>query len=156
MKSSTSIPYFEYSAGYLASKSDSQVPKAEPTRDLQENSLILTVSMVRQLRNYIPDMYKNRTWKLIYSPRENGLSMQTFLRLGEEAGANILVVVDENKNIFGAFLPHSWQATSRFYGTGEDFLFTFHNTELLTCYFPTMRNDYFISSDLERIIFGSG
>ena len=117
---------------------------------------MITQNRIDQLNDHMPNLYRGKKWELKYSPRMSGLSLNTFLRVGEEIGPNVLVVIDENKHVFGAFMPSSWQILSRFYGTGEIFLFTFHDTESVNCYYPTMINECFVSSDHERVIFGAG
>ena len=112
--------------------------------------------MISELTIKLPYLYKNKRWKLVYKPELHGLSLQSFFREVEGTGPNIIVIKEFDKYIFGAFMPISWTTSSVFYGSGESFLYTFRNSQTIHCYYATMKDDCFVCSNHEGIIFGAG
>lgn len=120
------------------------------------DSMIFNTAKQEQLARELPKLYQLRRWKLAFSPYQHGCSFRTLYRNACEFGATLLVVQDEGKAIFGAFITEPLRVTKRFYGTGEGFLFRFSSNEELEIYRPSFLNEYYIISDLEAIILGSG
>ena len=163
INSLTWIPFFEYTQAYSRSMSEENSRSqgltsivGQPGPEFVKGSSILTQKRIQELKDHVPNICQGKDWELRFSPRMSGLSLGTFLRIGEELGPNVVAIIDESKNVFGAFMPSSWQTLSRFYGTGEIFLYTFYETESITCYYPSMINECYVSSDHERVIFGAG
>lgn len=120
------------------------------------DSLILDAEKQEQLARELPKLYQLRRWQLAYSPSQHGCSLRTLYRNACEYGATLLVVQDEGRVLFGGFITEPLRVTKRFYGTGEGFLFRFCPNGELKVYRPSFLNEYYIISDLEAIILGSG
>ena len=120
------------------------------------DSMIFDYSKQEQIARELPKIYQLRRWKLVYSPADHGCSLRILYRNACEFGATLLMVQDENKAIFGGFITEPLRVTKRFYGTGESFLFKFSSAGRLYVYRPSFLNEYYVISDLESIILGSG
>lgn len=120
------------------------------------DSLIFDEEKQEQLARELPKLYQLRRWQLAYSPSKHGCSLRTLYRNACDYGATLLVVQDEEKGIFGGFITEPLRVTKRFYGTGEGFLFRFSQSGKLEVYRPSFLNEYYVISDLEAIILGSG
>lgn len=69
---------------------------------------------------------------------------------------HIIIIKDESKYIFGGFTNEEWRPNRIYYGNGECFLFTFKDTEIMECFYPAGRNEYFMISDAESVSMGAG
>jgi len=68
-----------------------------------------------------------RSLTLLYSLQNHGSSLKTFYERSN-AGygtAQVLVIKDDNDNIFGCFTAEPFKVNNGFYGTGESFLFKY-------------------------------
>lgn len=95
----------------------------------------------------------------MYTPDKHGKSLSTFYRKTKNAGPNLLLIMDEHKYCFGAFVNENWKVRNQaqsFYGTGECFLFSFNDTQYIRYYRWTKKNNYFMYSNLEGLSVGSG
>ncbi|CAG9331310.1 unnamed protein product [Blepharisma stoltei] len=129
-------------------------PEFIPT--LSRQSLILSQRMINQITIYLPTILQMRNWELLYSPIVHGSSLSVFYRQVEATGPSVMVIQDQNHHVFGGFVSDTWQMHHTYYGTGDCFLFTFRNSDQITCYFPTLINDYYMHSDLDALTMGSG
>lgn len=72
-------------------------------------------------------MYRNMKWVLLYRLSEHGVSMNTFLQRLADEEITLIIIKDSKNHKFGGFCNESWYTAQQFYGTGENFVFTFHN-----------------------------
>ena len=162
--SKSMIPFFDYLNSYLIKIN----PDLDPNRASEINfsiistipsmnfsSVILNDKKTSEIVKALPDIYSHRNWNLAYSTEKHGTSIFTFFRETENKGPSILLVMDSKKNVFGAFVSVSWKISRHFYGSGEIFLFSFQQKDRIKCFYASMQNDSFVSSDSEGIVFGS-
>lgn len=55
--------------------------------------------------------------------------MQTFYNLVRDRDNTMILCRDHHDHIFGAFCGVKWHIDKTFYGSGENFVFTFENDE---------------------------
>ena len=65
-------------------------------------------------------------WMLRYSTEQHGCSLRTAYNRCEGVGSTVLLVLDGQGSIFGAFSGDAWRVDKHYYGNGESFLFTVH------------------------------
>ena len=75
----------------------------------------------------------------------------TFFSKAQDFDTTILVVRDEYNYVFGAFCVEPWEYKCRFFGTGENFLFSFKDGEELSVYYWTGDGDRHQYSDRDAI-----
>ena len=70
-------------------------------------------------------MIQGNDWTMVYSLNRDGVSQKTFLEKAKKWKHTLLVIQDTNNWVFGGYCTENWHVSSKFYGTGENFLFTF-------------------------------
>jgi hypothetical protein len=122
---------------------------------LDKTSEILSERQLKELHTHLPYYHKYKNLRLIYTMSKDGCSMKTFYYKSEGIKNSILLVKDDNQNVFGAFISEEFRSNPQgFYGTGETFLFSFFKSERIHCFPSTGLNDYYIYSDDKRVCFG--
>lgn len=117
-------------------------------------SEILSERQLREVHAHLPYYHQYKSLKLLYSSSKHGVSIKTFYLQAEEIKNSILLIKDDNQNVFGAYVSEAFRNNNSVYGTGETFLFTFYKTERIHIFNSTGVNDYFIYSDDTQISFG--
>jgi len=106
------------------------------------------------LSYHLPGTIRLSKWKLLFTTCEDGYSHLTFYDRLEDAPETILVIKDTKGYVFGAFLTEEWNLTSKFYGDGYSFVFSFMDGDDLELYPATGENDLYQQSDRDGIIIG--
>jgi hypothetical protein len=104
----------------------------------------------------LPALLQLRQWELVFSLPTHGASFSTFFQQSALCGNSILLIEDQRKHAFGGYAPETWRVRKLYYGTGEAFLFSFHDTDDIKCYWATGANDYYMMSDYESLAMGAG
>eukprot|EP00931_Biecheleriopsis_adriatica_P088063 TRINITY_DN62452_c0_g1_i1.p1 TRINITY_DN62452_c0_g1~~TRINITY_DN62452_c0_g1_i1.p1 ORF type:complete len:513 (+),score=113.07 TRINITY_DN62452_c0_g1_i1:50-1540(+) len=93
---------------------------------LSSASTLLSPQVAAELAPCLPVHIQWRTaWRLVYSPRLHGVSIQTFYRRMQDEGSTLLLLQDHCGQTFGGFASDTWHVADRYYGTGESFVFRF-------------------------------
>jgi hypothetical protein len=121
---------------------------------LSSPSEILSERQLRELHAHLPYYQQYRNFNLVYSMTRDGCALKTFYMKAEEIKNSILLVKDDNQNIFGAYASEAFYPAHKFYGTGETFIFTFFKTERIHFFPSTGANEHYIYSDDNRLAFG--
>eukprot|EP00354_Favella_ehrenbergii_P008713 CAMPEP_0170452054 /NCGR_PEP_ID=MMETSP0123-20130129/1087_1 /TAXON_ID=182087 /ORGANISM="Favella ehrenbergii, Strain Fehren 1" /LENGTH=84 /DNA_ID=CAMNT_0010713945 /DNA_START=1595 /DNA_END=1849 /DNA_ORIENTATION=+ len=64
-------------------------------------------------------------WTLLYRLSDHGVSMNTFTNKLQGFETTLIIIQDSKRYKFGGFCTEEWVFNSGFYGTGENFVFTF-------------------------------
>lgn len=72
-------------------------------------------------------MYKTSDWTRLYSMNVDGVSTGTFYERCRGWKVTLIVIKEKNNYIFGGYCTDSWRSATKFYGTGETFLYTFRD-----------------------------
>ncbi|NXN98111.1 TLDC2 protein, partial [Rhinopomastus cyanomelas] len=108
-----------------------------------------------QLGPHLPSRLTQQPWQLLFCTARHGFSLRSLYRSGEEPGsATLLLIRDMEAQAFGAFCAGSIRRSSSFYGTGETFLFSFHQE--LKVFRWTGRNHFFVKGDEDLLMLGGG
>lgn len=103
------------------------VPDFNPI--ISEKSGVLCHSKIKIISFFLPPLIKMREWNLLFDINKHGNSMQTFYSNVKNRDNTVIVIRDENNYVFGAYCSSVWKPSNRFYGRGESFVFTFHDSE---------------------------
>jgi len=137
------------------------------------DTLCMCLELAQELSFSLPLSLRFQQLECVYAPRLHGISLQTFYRQFEQKpGPSVMLVIDTEGHVFGAFASESWRGAGKFYGTGESFVFSFGYVDLvpkagvglrpraqeLTCQaFPwTSRNSFLMFSDDSVLAMGGG
>jgi hypothetical protein len=121
-----------------------------------EKSEILNDIMISGLVEALPSMIKMADWQLVYSLNRDGISMLTFFDKCKPHTNTFLVVQDFQGRVFGGYCNEPWKISSTFYGTGENFLFTFKDPNVPTVYHWTGCDDQFQWANSTSLGLGGG
>lgn len=97
------------------------VPKVMCMLDRQ-SSLSLSDDDLRLIALAVPLRFRLCDWMCVFSTADHGFSAQTLFRRTRDMGPSVVVVETESQGTFGAFLSDSIQQGSKYYGSGETFV----------------------------------
>jgi len=141
----------------LKNKFFSVFKKITKTLKFNSNSQILSPDQFSQLIGHVPSLFQSLEWELKYSTKLNGTSISTLLRKCEGANPVIILIQDEHKFAFGAYVSGKLQYSKRYSGNGETFLFSFWDLEEISVFNWTKKNSLFLNASEEGgILLGAG
>ncbi|XP_020030866.2 TLD domain-containing protein 2 isoform X2 [Castor canadensis] len=131
-------------------------PPADPVEpQLTEASQVLGTLEIRQLSLHLPPRVASGLWSLVFCTSRDGFSLRSLYRQMEgHSGPVLLLLRDQDGQIFGAFSSSALRLSKGFYGTGETFLFSF--SPQLKVFKWTGSNSFFVKGDLDSLMIGSG
>ncbi|XP_045660520.1 TLD domain-containing protein 2 isoform X2 [Ursus americanus] len=107
-----------------------------------------------QLSLHLPARVTGHPWSLAFCTSRDGFSLQSLYRQMEgHNGPVLLVLRDQDGQMFGAFSSSAIRLSKGFYGTGETFLFSF--SPQLKVFKWTGSNSFFVKGDLDSLMMGS-
>jgi len=135
---------------------DTSIPASYimPSLISPSGSTLLGGEDIIKLQTVMPNRYRKKDWKLLYSTNEHGVSINTFYRSVEDISPTLIVIKDYNGYIFGGFATQPWKIYTRYYGTGESFLFTLQPQ--FSFFKWKQENNFFMFSKEDCIAFGGG
>jgi hypothetical protein len=141
-KTSIEYPYFriQNAVQYL--------PKLDIPSD------ILNTNQLKELHSRLPNYHQYSNLYRIFSISVDGSALKTLYNKCEGINNSVLIIRDEEGNVFGAYASEEYTPTSKFSGTGECFLFTFFKENKIHIYCSTGINDHYMYCDNEQICFG--
>ena len=122
---------------------------------LDIKSEILSNNQLKELHLYFPYFLQYSSLSKIFSLSQDGTALKTLYKKCEGIKNSILVIKDNEKNIFGAFASDILDPSATFTGSVDSFLFTFYKEEKIHVYKATHINDNFMYCDFEKICFGN-
>ncbi|KAJ2779252.1 oxidation resistance protein 1 [Coemansia javaensis] len=125
---------------------------------------VMTAAIAAQLRPALPVQQRlAKSWRLVYSMDQHGISMNTMLAQCADEKALILAIKDTNNRVFGAFVDEALRLSPTFYGQGTSFLWkAFRSSpqarrkDAVRCFKYTGQNEYFILCDPDFVAIGGG
>ncbi|XP_008573570.1 PREDICTED: TLD domain-containing protein 2 [Galeopterus variegatus] len=138
-----------------AAPAPASAPEDPMELQLMEASQVLGASEIRQLSLHLPLRVTGHPWSLVFCTLRDGFSLRSLYRQMEgHSGPVLLVLRDQDGQMFGAFSSSAIRLSKGFYGTGETFLFSF--SPQLKVFKWTGSNSFFVKGDLDSLMMGSG
>ena len=82
----------------------------------------------------LPTFYRECSWKRIFGMEKDGCSLITLYDRCRDVENTILIVQDTQGWIFGGFCGEPWREAFRFFGNGDNFVFTFRDQQECSAY----------------------
>jgi hypothetical protein len=123
-----------------------------PTLNVESD--ILSNIKLKELYEFLPDSHQFSNLYRIYSMTVDGCALKTFYNKCQDINNSILIIKDDEDNIFGAYASECFEPSRDFTGTGECFLFTFYKGNKIHVFNSTGINRNFMYCDDEQICFG--
>ncbi|THH17027.1 hypothetical protein EW146_g3712 [Bondarzewia mesenterica] len=142
---------FEFDEVTVEKKSVKLVGRRESTNP------VLSSELADQIRPYLPALARlPRSWTLLYSLDQHGISLQTlYMRCENHLGGALVVVRDSGDSVFGAWMSEGVHPSKgSYYGSGESFLWK--SSDKLKVYKWTGKNDYVALCEPKYLSFGGG
>ncbi|KAJ2232012.1 oxidation resistance protein 1 [Coemansia sp. RSA 1722] len=105
----------------------------------------------------------SKSWRLVYSMDQQGISMNTMLSLCASQKEILLAIKDTKGRVFGAFLNEPLRLSPTFYGQGTCFLWKAYRSspqsrkkDAVKRFKYTGENEYFILCDPDFVAIGGG
>jgi len=117
---------------------------------------IFSAYQLKELYEFLPDSHQYSDLYRVFSISIDGCALKTFYNKCQEINNSILVIKDDDDNIFGAYASECFEPNKNFSGTGECFLFTFYKGNKIHVFNSTGINRFFMYCDNEQICFGCG
>ena len=115
---------------------------------------ILSAYQLKELYEFLPDSHQYSNLYRVFSISVDGCALKTFYDKCQEINNSILVVKDDDNNIFGAYASERFEPTKNFMGTGECFLFTYFKGNKIHVFNSTGINRFYMYCDDKQICFG--
>jgi len=115
---------------------------------------IFSAYQLKELYEFLPDSHQYSDLYRVFSISIDGCALKTFYNKCQEINNSILVIKDDDDNIFGAYASECFEPNKNFSGTGECFLFTFYKGNKIHVFNSTGINRFFMYCDNEQICFG--
>ncbi|EIN05656.1 TLD-domain-containing protein [Punctularia strigosozonata HHB-11173 SS5] len=119
---------------------------------------VLTVDLADKIRAHLPALARlPRTWNLLYSLDQHGISLKTlYARCQNHLKGTLVVVKDSGDALFGAWIGDGIRVSpGAYYGSGESFLWRVRGGNVQV-YRWSGRNDYVALCEQKFISFGGG
>ena len=134
---------------YFTSHNTSQyLPKLNVPSD------IFNPIQLKELHSKLPYYHQYTNLRRVFSISVDGCALRSFYDKCEGVHNSILVIKDEDGNIFGGYASEVWNPKFTFYGTGECFLFTYYKQNRINVYNSTGENDHYMYGDNDQICMG--
>jgi hypothetical protein len=89
---------------------------------------LLSSSDIRELLSHLPSRCHGRDLALLFSTSRDGYSLATLLARAKGRGPTVLVVMDDEKHVFGGFASRDWSGSDLVTGLGTAAFSSFSTT----------------------------
>ncbi|KAJ2473448.1 oxidation resistance protein 1 [Coemansia sp. RSA 2322] len=139
-------------------------PSAQLLGRNEDTPKVVTTTIANELRALLPVQQRlAKSWRLVYSMDQHGISFNTMLALCAREGAMVLAIKDSKGKVFGAFMNESLRLSPTFYGQGTCFLWKAYRSspesrkkDAVKNFRYTGENEYFVLCDPDFVAVGGG
>jgi hypothetical protein len=99
-------------------------------RSASTGSDVLSADQASVLATHLPPALAGYKWTLVYSLTKHGASLETLVAKCNTTAPTLLVLKDTKGCVFGGYVSEPWRRSTSYYGSGQSFVFSFHNSGL--------------------------
>jgi hypothetical protein len=121
---------------------------------LDTQTEILNNIQIKELHSRLPNYHQYTNLYRIFSISVDGSALKSLYNKCQGISNSVLVIKDDEGNVFGAYASDEYIPSSKFTGTGECFLFTFYKENKIHIFCSTGINEHYMYCDDEQISFG--
>ena len=118
-------------------------------------SEILNNTQLKEIHCHLPYFHQYVSLYRIFSLSVDGSALKSFYKKCEGIKNSILVIKDDEGNVFGAYASDVFYPSSTFCGSRDSFLFTFYKEDEIHVYKATEINENYMYCDNEQVCFGN-
>ena len=118
-------------------------------------SEILNNTQLKEIHCHLPYFHQYVSLYRIFSLSVDGSALKSFYKKCEGIKNSILVIKDDEGNVFGAYASDVFYPSSTFCGSRDSFLFTFYKEDKIYVYKATEINENYMYCDNEQVCFGN-
>lgn len=122
---------------------------------LESPSEILNDNQLKEIHFNLPYFHQYVSLYRLFSLSADGSALKSLYKKCEGIKYSVLVIKDDEGNVFGGYASDVFYPSSTFCGTPDCFLFTFYKGDKIVVYKPTEANDHYLYCDNEQICFGN-
>lgn len=122
---------------------------------LDTPSEILNNAQLKEIHSYLPYFHQYVSLYRLFSISVDGSALKSLYKKCEGIKNSILVIKDNEGNVFGGYASDVFYPSSTFCGSPDSFLFTFLKENKIHVYKSTEINDHYMYCDNEQICFGN-
>lgn len=150
-------------------KNKSDVPSSEPSQNapqtpklpppkLSHSSSVLSLNQFAGIvADGVPIRFHESALNLLYSTDQHGMSLRTLYNRVRTASPTLVVIRDTRGRVFGCYGAQPWKSSAtRYYGSGESFVFGALNTESVRVYKWSRENSFFQFTSGTFLAIGGG
>ncbi|GBG31188.1 Oxidation resistance protein 1 [Hondaea fermentalgiana] len=116
---------------------------------------VISDEAMESLLGHLPERLTAMNWSLLYASEVHGYNLTTAYQKAQGHGPFLVVVMDMNRYVFGAFSNEALACGPRqYYGTGESFIFQLEPA--FRCHHWSGGNSQFVLSTKDMLAFGGG
>ena len=122
---------------------------------LDTKSMILSEDLISQIYSQLPSNAQICRWEKIFCSSDDGYSLQNFYRkVAQFKEPFLLIISDEQDDIFGGFLTCTPRISDSFIGSGKMWLFSVEKKKIRICRWSG-KNDFFFQGQQSCFTIGS-
>lgn len=156
------VPEGSMSSGRLEASSrrrphhDTQLPQV-PVKLIDPSHVLHKEHFCQVMAQGVPVRFHESALELIYSTNLHGMSLQTLFNRVKTRSPSLVAIRDTKERVFGCYAAAPWKASAtRYYGTGESFVFGTIGSELAKVYKWSRENSFFQFTSGNFLAIGGG
>jgi hypothetical protein len=122
---------------------------------LDTPSEILNNIQLKEIHTHLPYFHQYVSLYRLFSISVDGSALKSLYKKCEGIKNSILIIKDDEGNVFGAYASDVFYPSSTFCGSPDSFLFTFYKEDKIHVYKSTEINNHYMYCDNEQICFGN-
>lgn len=105
----------------------------------------------------VPARFQESALDLVYSTDLHGMSLNTLYHRASKKSPTLIAIRDTRNRVFGCYAAHPWKSSStRYYGSGESFVFGTPDASSATVYKWSRLNSFFQFTSSNFLALGGG